>query len=222
MKSIIFKTFALDQQQYTDLLGILKSFCYDADNGEGVQVFEEYPDFAKYMYYYETTYSQNSYNPSTGEFEKIDLKKVELIPFIIDFKFKTLDMLGSKQKCSRLIEMIGKLTKYKIPISDIQVNPIKILLACSSKGISYQVTRVKISDYVFFDNIVGNCVLNLSNYGKTEELLKKFERQIVNFSTILTLDNSYSITFYRSGAISLYKDFEDVDIELLRTLKCGL
>jgi len=195
VKSIIFKTFDLNQQQYTDLLEALKAFCYDANNGEGVQVFEENSDFAKYVYYYETTYSQNSYNPSTGEFEKIDSKKIELVPFIIDLKFKTLDILGSKQKCSRIIEMMGKLTKYKIPISDIQVNPIKILMACSSKGIPYQVTRVKISDYVFFDNIVGNCVLNLSDYGKTEELLKKYEQQIVNFSAILTLDDSYSITF---------------------------
>lgn len=83
-------------------------------------------------------------------------------------------------------------------------------------------TELRLRIMFFFDNIVGNCVLNLSNYDKTSELLSKYEKQIVNFSAVLFLEDNYSITFYRSGAITLHKDFEELDIELIRTLKKGL
>lgn len=222
MKNIIFKSLDLTPHQYTGLLEALKNFIYEAESGEGVQVVEEQPDYVRCVYCYETIYSQNTYNPDTGEFDKLEFKRIELIPFVVDLQYKTLDILGNKQKCSRIVEMVGKLTKFKVPIADIQVNPIKILLSCAQSGIAYCVNRVKITDYVFFDNIVGNCVLNLSDYAKTDDLLRKYEKQIVNFSAVLTLDDNYSITFYKSGAISLYKDFEDLDIELIRTLKKGL
>lgn len=222
MKSILFKSFDLTSTQYSDLLSALKSFIYNTENGEGVQVVEECLDYARCIYFYETVSSQNTYNPETGEFYKIETKKIEFVPFVVDLQYKTLDVIGNKQKCSKVVEMIGRLTKFKVAIADCQVNPIKILFACSKLGIPYRVNRVKIEDYVFFDNIVGNCVLNLSDYGKTNELLSKYEKQIVNFSIVLTLDDNYSITFYRSGAITLHKDFEELDIELIRTLKKGL
>lgn len=222
MKSIFFKSFGLTPIQYIDLLSALESFIYNAESGEGVQVIEEHADYTRCIYYYEAVSSQNTYNPGTGEFSKIEIKRIELIPFIVDLKYKTLDVIGNKQKCTKAVEMIGRLTKFKIPIADSKVNPIKTLLACSELGISCCVNRVKIEDYVFFDNIVGNCVLNLSNYDKTNDVLSKYEDQIVNFSAVLTLDDSYSITFYRSGAITLHKDFEELDIELIRLLKKGL
>ena len=222
MKSIIFKLIELNQEQYTNLLNEIKAFGYSVENGEGIQILEENTDYTKCMYCYESTYSQNTYNPDTDEFEKIELKRIELIPFVLDLKYKTLDILANKQKCSRVIETIGKLSKYKIPITDIQVNPVKTLLACAASGVAYRVNKVKLSDYVFFDNIVGDCVLNLTDYQKTEELLKKYEKQIVSFSATLILEDTYSISFYRSGTISIYKDFEDIDIELIRILKRGL
>lgn len=222
MKSILFKSFDLTPTQYIDLLSALKSFHYNTENGEGVQVIEECSDYARCIYYYEVVSAQNTYNPETGEFDKIEIKRIELIPFVVDLLYKTLDVIGNKQKCSKVVEMIGRLTKFRVAIADSQVNPIKVLLACSQLGISYCVNRAKIEDYVFFDNIVGNCVLNLSNYDKTSELLSKYEKQIVNFSAVLFLDDNYSITFYRSGAITLHKDFEELDIELIRTLKKGL
>lgn len=222
MKSILFKSFNLTPIQYADLLSDLKDFVYNVEVGEGVQVVEEHHDYARCIYCFDSVSSQNTYNPDTGEFSKIEIKRIELIPFIIDLQYKTLDIIGSKQKCSKVVEMIGKITKFKIAISDIQVNPIKTLVACAESGISYRVNRVKIKDYLFFDNIVGDCVLDLSDYDKTEDLLAKYERQIVNFSTVLTFDESYSITFSKNGAITLHKDFEELDIDIIRTLKKGI
>lgn len=222
MKSILFKTFNLSLNQYLDLIGYLRAFPYSNETGEGVQVLEEGSDYLRCTYCYEVISYQNTYNPETSEFSKIQIKKIELVPFIIDLQYKTLDVIGNKQKCTKVIEMIGRLTKYKVAIGDNQVNPIKVLCACKEKGVTYLVNRIKIEDYTFFDNIVGNCVLNTADYDKTEELLSKFEKKIVNFSVMLFIDENYSVTFYKSGAITIYKDFEEIDIDLIRILKKGL
>lgn len=222
MKSILFKSFHLTPTHYTSLSSKLKDFIYSSENGEGVQVVEERSDYIKCIYCYEAISSQNTYNPTLEEFCKIEIRRIELVPFIIDLKYNTLDIIGSKPKCSKVVEMIGRLTNFKIAISDIQVNPIKILLACAESRIPYYVSRVKLKDYIFFDNIIGDCVLNLSNYDKTDELLSKYEEQIIKFTAVLTLDDTYSITFSKHGTITLHKDLEDVDIELIRILKSGL
>ena len=222
MKSILFKSFILNQMQFLDLVQSFRSFPYTSENGEGIQIVDECSDYVRCVYCYDTVTSQPTYNPITNEFTKIEVKRIELIPFIIDHQYNTIDVIGNKQKCAKVVDILGRLTKFKIAISDSHVDPVKILLACSKLGISYRVNKIKIRDYVFFDNIVGNCVLNLSEYDKTDAVLSKYSEQIVSFTVALTLDDSYTITFYRSGAITLHKDFEELDIELIRILKKGL
>lgn len=222
MQSIIFKQFYQDSQQYELLLNEILNSTFDSEKGDGFHVIEATSEYIKAVYYYEISYSQSIYNPETGEIEEIKLKRIETVPFFIDYQRHTLDILGNKVKCTRIIEAIGKITKYKTSIADLYINPIKALIACAAAGIQYKVNKVRINDYVFFDDIIGNCVLNLSNYSKTEELLKKYETQIVSFSTTLLLEETYSVVFYKSGAISVYKGFDDIDIEFIRTLKLGL
>lgn len=217
MKSIFFKSLNLELKQYEKLVSDLENYGFDNDNGDGVQVIEQGERYIKCIYYYETMSSQKSYNPETGEFDKIEFKRIETVPFIVDYEYKTLDIIGNKAKCSKVVEFVGKILKFKVAIGDIQTNPIKVLQTCEKSNIEYSVSRVKISDYIFFDNIVGNCVLNLTGYDKSYSLLKEYEKQIVNFSATISFDKMYSMTFYKSGAISISKD--DIDIEIIRTLK---
>ena len=87
---------------------------------------------------------------------------------------------------------------------------------------AFNVTRLKLCDYTFFDNIVGNCVLNLTGYPKAMDVLKSYEKQIVNVSLNVILEDACTITFYKSGAVSIYKDIDDIDLPLVRLLKKGV
>lgn len=81
---------------------------------------------------------------------------------------------------------------------------------------------MKISDFTFFDNIIGDCILNLTDYTKPLDILNKYEKQISNVTIYITVDDSFSIAFYKSGSISIYKDIDNIDINLLKLLKQGL
>lgn len=222
MKSIIFKSLKLSEEQFNSLIESFESFGYNPELGEGIQVVSETNTYIQCNYLLEIVYNQETFNPISSEFEKVELRKIDIVPFIVDKEYSTLDIIGNKQKCSKIVDLIGKVLKYRVAISDIQVQPIKILTTCKEEGLFYTVNRVKIKDYNFFDNIVGECVLNLTDYLYADDILRKYEQQITNFSTTIIFNDSYSITFYRSGAISLYKDIEDIDIEFIRLLKKGL
>lgn len=222
MKNIIFKSLKLSKELFDNLVSYMENFFYNSELGEGIQVISQGSTYIYCNYILEKIISQDTFNPNTNEFEKVEFKRIEIVPFIVDYEYSTLDIIGNKQKASRVADLIGKMLKYKVAIGDIQVQPIKILSICKSEGLFYTVNRVKIKDYIFFDNIIGECVLNLTDYPHANDILIKYEQQITNFSATIGFEENYIITFYKSGAISIYKDIENMDIGFIRLLKKGL
>ena len=222
MKSIVVKNMQFSSDTKDLLLYQIGKFQFSPETGDGIRVISQNNEYIFCHYLIEKIYCQDTYNLETEEFEKVEYKRIELVPFFIDFEQSTLDIIGNRQNSMKVIEFLGKVTKYKIAISDTQINLLKLLGSCKRNNIDFAVSRVKIADYTFFDNIIGDCVLNLLDYPKTFDVLKKFEKQIVNVSITITTDESYSITFYRSGTISIYKDIEDIDIDLLRLIGKGI
>lgn len=195
---------------------------FSPETGEGIRIIFESNEYLFCHYLIEKIYNQDIYNLITGELEKIELKRIDFIPFFIDFEQETLDIIGNKLMAIKVIEFIGKITKYKIAISDLQINMVKLVGSCKNNNIISNVSKIKIIDYVFFDNIIGDCTLNLTDYPNTFDILKKYEKQIVNVSISITYDNSYLITFHKSGSIKINKDIESIDINFLRLLKQGI
>lgn len=222
MKSIIVKKLQLSSDTKNLLSCQIGSFEFSPETGEGIRVISQNNEYIYCHYLIEKIYSQETYNLEIGEFEKVEYKRIELVPFFIDLEQDTLDIIGNKQMAMKVIEFLGKITKYRIAISDTQFDLLKLVKCCKANNIVFVISRVKISGYTFFDNIIGDCVLNLSDYPKTLDLLKKFEEKIVNVSLSITTDDSYSMTFYKSGSISIYKDIERIDIDFLRLIKQGI
>ncbi|NBJ16630.1 MAG: hypothetical protein FNP40_13930 [Dehalobacter sp. 4CP] len=222
MQSIIVKKLHFSSETKDLLSSQIGNFEFSPETGEGIRVVSQNTEYINCHYLIEKIYSQDTYNFEIDGFEKIEYKRIELVPFFIDLEHDTLDIIGNKQKATKVIEFLGKVTKYKIAISDTQINLLKLVECCRTNNIVFVVSKVKIADYTFFDNIIGDCVLNLSDYPKTLDVLKKFEKQIVNVSISITTDESYFVTFYKSGSISIYKDIESIDIDFLRLIKQGI
>lgn len=222
MKSIFIKKLQFSDIGKEELLRHIPMYSFTPESGEGLRVIEQTQEFIACHYLVESIYRQDTYNYETGEFEKSEYKRVDRTLFFIDFEQQTLDILGSKQQASRVIEFIGKVSSYRLPISDAPINLIKLVDAWKRNGITFNITRLKISDYTFFDNIIGNCVLNLTGYAKAMDVLRSYEKQIVNVSVSVLFEDLCTITFYKSGAISIYKDIEDIDLTLIRLLKNGI
>ena len=147
---------------------------------------------------------------------------MECIPTFVDLQHFTLDIIGNKQQAARVIEYFGRITKYKIGIEDAQINLLKLLQSCVQNKINFNITKVKIAEYAFFDNIVGECSLNLYGYSKALDVIKKYEQQITNITVSINVEEPYSVAFHKSGAIVFYKDADSIDLQMIRILKLGL
>lgn len=222
MKSIYVKKLIFPQEPKEALLKQLQSAVFSSEAGEGIRIVDLSKNCISCHFLYEQVYSQNTYNIETGEFDKIEFKRVDCTPFFIDLDRYTLDIVGSKQQAMRVIEFFGRTTRYKIGIEDAQISLLRLLESCIQSNIAFTISRVKISDYTFFDNIIGDCTLNLFDYPKAIDIVKKFEHQITNVTISITLEDTYSIVFYKNGSIAIYKDADGIDIEVIRLLKQGL
>lgn len=222
MKSIFIKKLQFSEPLKNDLLQQINEYSFTPESGEGIRVVEQVEEYIVCHYLIETVYRQDTYNYEIDEFEKMEFTRIERVLFFIDFRQQTLDVIGNKQQATKVIEFIGKISNYKLPISDAPIHLINLIEAWKYDNIVFNITRLKLSDYAFFDNIVGNCVLNLTGYPKAMDVLREYEKQIVSVSLNVLLEDTCTITLYKSGAISIYKDIEDIDITLVRLLKKGV
>lgn len=222
MKSIFIKRLQFSDTAKDELLRQISENYFTLEVGDGVRIVKQDDTYVACHYLVETIFRQDAYNYETDEFEKVEYKRIERTLFFVDFEQQTLDIIGNKQQASKVIEFIGRITAYKLPIIDASINLINLIETWKMDGVTYNVTKLKLSDYIFFDSIVGNCVLNLTGYPKSMDVLRTYEKQIVNVSLNVLLELPCTITFYKSGAIVIYKDIEDIDVELIRLLKKGI
>lgn len=222
MKSIFIKRLQFSDTAKDELLRQISENYFTLEVGDGVRIVKQDDTYIACHYLVETIFRQDAYNYETDEFEKVEYKRIERTLFFVDFEQQTLDIIGNKQQASKVIEFIGRITAYKLPIIDASINLINLIETWKMDGVTYNVTKLKLSDYIFFDSIVGNCVLNLTGYPKSMDVLRTYEKQIVNVSLNVLLELPCTITFYKSGAIVIYKDIEDIDVELIRLLKKGI
>lgn len=222
MKSIFVKKIAFTQDTKDVLLSQFQSALFTSEKGEGIHIIDYSANFVSCQFLIERIYSQSTYNVETEEFDKIEFTRIECIPFFVDFEMRTIDIVGNKQQAIRVLDFFGRITKYKIAIEDAQIDLLRLLESCQKSNVQYSISRVKISEYAFFDNIFGDCTLNLHDYPKALDVIKKFEKQIISVTLNICLDDACSVIFYKSGSVSIYKDPEDIDIEIIRLLKQGL
>lgn len=222
MKSIFIKRLQFSNTTKDELLQQISENSFTLQVGEGIRIVSQDDAHIACHYLIETVFKQDTYNYETDEFEKIEYKRIERTLFFVDFEQETLDIIGNRQQASKIIEFIGRITEYKVPISDAPINLIRLIEMWKADGIVFNITKLKLADYIFFDSIVGNCILNLNGYPKSMDVLRTYEKQIVNVSLSVLLEDTCTITFYKSGAISIYRDIEDIDLELIRLLKKGI
>ncbi len=110
MKSIIVKKLQLTNDTKMLLSSYIGKFEFSSQTGEGIRVISQNNEYISSHYLIEKIYSQDTYNPEIDEFEKVEYKRIEIVPFFIDFKQNTLDIIGNKQMAIKVIEFLGKVT----------------------------------------------------------------------------------------------------------------
>jgi len=218
-QSLVIKRLITSYDTFSELKSKVEGLKYDSNSGEGFHVIENEENFFSAYYIYDVMNSVNVYEAETNGFKKIQMKQQEHVYFFLDYQCQSIDIFGTRIKCSKIINTLGKLAEYKIAVDDVLLEPTKIFSALATENINYKVNRIKIRDYEFFDNILGDCTLNLENYYNVDLILDKYKEKITQFSICIDFEQPTLFMFYKSGAITIYKESKDIDVEKVRLLK---
>ena len=104
MKSVFVKRLIFSQNSKAELINQLGLADFSSSSGEGVHILDNSENCISCHFLFEKVYSQSTYNIATEEFEQIEFKRVECIPFFVDLEQGTLDIIGNKQQAAREIE----------------------------------------------------------------------------------------------------------------------
>jgi hypothetical protein len=218
-QSLSIKKVIISKTDFDALKNEIISLKYDVNLSEGFYVIQEDDKFLNAYYIYDVINSINIYDVNTNQFAKTQQKQQEYVSFFLDYDGQTLDIFGNKTKCAKVINALGKISKYKITIDDVMFEHTGVLKALEADNISYQVNRIKIKDYQFFDDLIGDCTLNVENYNNVEAIFNKYKDNITQFSITIDFEQPTVFMFYKSGAISIYKNVKDIEFENIKLLK---
>ena len=214
--SLIFKRISIKDEALNNLLQKIVGEGFRADKGQGYHVTEMNEDYIFAYYIYSFITSMNIFDESENDFKSVKFEQQEFAPFCLDFKNKMLVVFGNKMRANRVIEALGAASDYSISIDDIQIDPAVILETIKKQNIIYFITKVKVKDIEFSENVICDCTFKFVNSMDSSGIIKKYSDKIIQYTIHIDLPDDYSITIYRNGAISIYKDFTTITIDDVR------
>ncbi|EHI96919.1 hypothetical protein CDLVIII_0181 [Clostridium sp. DL-VIII] len=171
--------------------------------------------------YYITYYNSKDifYNSDTNSLETVIVKRNLIIPFCIDLNNKILDVWGSKTNANKLVVKLGILLNHKVTIDAIIINLENIVTKLKNKNV--KIGNVKIDNYQIEKGIIANCIFDLKNHNNQLEIIKKYTKNLVKLSLILSNeeDEALTIIINNNGSVVIYKAKEDISFEILEVIR---
>lgn len=183
-------------------------------------VLNDYSDYildAYYISYYNS--KEFSYNEQTNTLEEVIVKKNIVIPFSIDIKNNILEIWSNSTNVNKLILRLGIILEQKVIIEPIEVNLERIIKKID-KNTNIKVGNVKIENYVIEKDIIANCVFNLKNYNNTNDILRKYLKNLIKLTLIITnRQDNITMIIHKNGSMVIYKSREEISLETLEIIK---
>lgn len=214
--SLIFKKVVLTKEAQDTLLQRIENERFRVEKGQGYHVTQNSDGYIFAYYIYSFVSSIDIFDELVNDFKKVQYEQQEFIPFCLDYENNLLVIFGNRSKINRVIDALGSSSNYLIIIDDIQINTQIILEILKVQNINYHVSKIKVKDVQFSDGIACDCTFKIANSSDASNIITKYHEKIVQYTVRLDCNDEYNITIYKSGAISIYKDFASITIEDVR------
>lgn len=169
-------------------------------------------------YIYESLHNQTVYNITENKFETITVPRQNIVKFDVFANNDTLFLWGSKKAAALFITTLEQASNNSI-IIDHNDTDFKVMLKRLLRDSSVSFTKMKIVDIVIDNGIVANCSVNLINQDNATELINKYVDSIAQITVAIGKEiQPVSITLYSSGSVVVFKDRDDIDDEVMKSI----
>lgn len=214
--SLVFKRTTLKHDDFKNLIKRMSEERFSNENRQGFYITQSTDEYVFAYYIYSFVTSSNIYDELDNDFKKVEIQRQDFIPFCLDYNNSVFVIFSNKSKANRVIEAIGALSEYSLTIDDVQIDSKLMLKTLKDDHIEFFISKVKVKDLEYLNGIVCDCTFKLVNPSDADNIFRKYSDQIIQYTIHVNAPNDYSLTVYKSGAISFYKEFPAITIDDVR------
>ncbi|WHH59186.1 hypothetical protein [Petroclostridium sp. X23] len=218
LQNIFINRCEIEKFVFDNIIDYFSQNQYNEESEEGFYVSCLNDDYVEVHYISYTVSYENKFDFENYQFIREEYRKAESTRFVIDYLNQITVVWGNKAKTVKILELIGKISNYKVVTDEIYITPVELFKKLSSHKISYNIRRIKIKEYQFFDGVFGDCSLNLTDYSKSNDIIKEYALKISQVTINIYIEENYTLTFYESGAITIYKEYDDICFAFIRKI----
>ena len=179
---------------------------------------EQTPAYVSGYFVYKFYTKQMIYNIDINRFETQDILQTTILKFDL-YIDKCLAFLWGSSRASVVFQTIlDTASDHQLTITYKKINFSALLRhLLNYKNISF--THMRIKDVIIEKGILATCSVSLKGLDNSHDLVEKYIDNITHLSILLNMNNQRTaLTLYSTGAITIYKNREDLTDDIIDML----
>ncbi len=209
------KLIYLDEKLYYELINLFEKTPYNPKRRSGFLIKNQEINSVQCYFIYEKPIFYTIYDVSNNSIKKEKSIRKDVVEFLIDKKNHLIEIYSNKQNSKRLLNEIGKLSKFSLAISDITFNPKQIIKKFEDEKINFVIRSLKIRDFIIKKRIIGTYYIRSIENNEAKEIINENNHNISYFGIQLKIEKKLlTIGIYRSGNLRLFNKIENIENSL--------
>lgn len=200
----------LSPTMFDTLLYAFYSRPFTDQDGVGFLVRENSGSWALIYFIRSNPTFRTVFEPRTGEFIRLEISEPRVTPFVLDTRFRTLEVFGSKSDLGELVTELGRISHHKLVVDDVQMDIDKILRNLLRGGIDFSIKYIRLREVEIASGVVATCTVRVDEISHGLEVANRFSDSVTALSFAIRLyDMKASISVNRDGAFNIGIDLDE-------------
>jgi hypothetical protein len=138
------------------------------------------------------------------------------IPFTVDFRYSTVEVLAGAQKANKVASVIGKISYFRYPIEDLFFSPMEVYWEMFRAGYSLEITQLFITNFNPTEGVSGRFSPKITQTPKGLALLEKYDRNVTDviYEVKSPEQVEFALRVSSAGGLAIRVESEKVDLVL--------
>jgi hypothetical protein len=178
-KTMLFKKIQRRSITLKDIIIKIKENEYSESIGEGFSIKEIGENIIYANYIYQSPSLITKFDEETLDIKTEKIINKAVVNFSIDVSYNLITIYSNSPKSRRLLTEIGKMTKFQMPIEDVNFSPLNLLPKFENSNKIFNITSLRIRNFKLNQNLSGTFWVKILEQGTAKELIYNYPGEII-------------------------------------------
>jgi len=218
VKSLVFNTFVLDDQQNLpdiDLLALFINEPYSEEKGAGFTKVDGDKERIEATFMKRNQTYIQEFDPVSQDLTKKQISVYTSVPFSIDPALKLLTVFGNQVQLNNIKAVLRNISGLKYSSETILPNAAGFKKVLVDKHVNFRIHQITIRQFNYDNGMVGRFSGEISKQSTASELLEQYSTGIVKITFSISVDEQeLLVQILPNGNIKFLCEEEDFDYYL--------